>query len=386
MADDGSGSDVSIPSFLMFKHDADKVKAELMANRPVRLEMQWSLPQPGDRVEYDLFSSPTDPVAYHFFKEFKSIAKALGHQASFTPHMYIFDGVRSQCHGMNGQNQCFNLCSNNGRYCAMDPDKDLNKGISGYDVVKESLRRHCVWSNYGEKDGIGEKWWDYVNEFTKHCGNSDYFNDVDCVRDAYKKAKVDGSLIERCMENSGGLDKDGTNSFLEAEIKAQQELGVVIMPTAFVNKVAIRGGMTSANLFQAICAGYEQGTRPHICDRCSQCGDPAGCAKHGGHCSASMGGPTNGSSGVPSGAVSTHSFFGWMILVIGGFSVLGVWYYKKTKEDMRDQVRGILAEYMPLEDSEEGGGVGMKRMHFAGSNPVQNMMNGSSQYSSANGL
>lgn len=78
MADDGSGADVSIPSFLMFKHDADKVKDELKRNQPVRIEMQWSLPQPDDRVEYDLFTSPTDPVTMPLLKEFKHIAKALG--------------------------------------------------------------------------------------------------------------------------------------------------------------------------------------------------------------------------------------------------------------------------------------------------------------------
>ena len=36
MADDGSGRDISIPSFLMFKKDADDVKAELRANHMVR--------------------------------------------------------------------------------------------------------------------------------------------------------------------------------------------------------------------------------------------------------------------------------------------------------------------------------------------------------------
>ena len=39
MADDGSGSDISIPSFLMFKIDADAIKAEVKADRPVQLEM-----------------------------------------------------------------------------------------------------------------------------------------------------------------------------------------------------------------------------------------------------------------------------------------------------------------------------------------------------------
>merc|ERR1711966_283215 len=50
MADDGSGADISIPSFLMFKHDADRVKDELVGNQPVQLEMSWSLPNPDDRV------------------------------------------------------------------------------------------------------------------------------------------------------------------------------------------------------------------------------------------------------------------------------------------------------------------------------------------------
>jgi len=390
MADDGSGADVSIPSMLMFKHDADKLKEEVMGNRPVRIEMQWSLPQPDDRVEYDLFSSPTDPVTHHFLEEFKWIAKALGDRAYFTPHMYVFDGVRSQCHGMNGENQCFNLCSNNGRYCAMDPDKNLDKGVSGFDVVKESLRRHCIWSNYGEKDGVGEKWWDYINEFAKRCGSLDYFNNADCIKDVYKHSKVEEDLIERCMENSGGLDKDQTNSFLEAELKAQTDLGVVIMPTAFVNSVAIRGAMSVSNIFQAICAGYEQGTKPEICTMCSQCGNPVACVRNHGHCTVKMGGVTISGGGAPKGSVSNSSFFGWMVLIIGCFSGVGVWHYRKTKEDMRAQVRNILADYMPLTDSEEGGaggGAGGMQMQHA----VQGMMGMSSQssapqYSSPSGL
>jgi len=354
MADDGSGADVSIPSMLMFKHDADKIKDVLMSNHPVRIEMQWSLPQPDDRVEYDIFSSPTDPVTRNFFHEFKHIARALGKRAYFTPHMFVFDGERSQCHGSSGENQCFNLCSNNGRYCAMDPDKNLNSGVSGFDVVKESLRRQCIWGTYGESDGIGEKWWDYVNSFESKCGNMDYFNNDDCIKDVYKHAKIDAEMIEQCMENSGGLEKDTSNSFLEAELKAQTDLGVVIMPTAFVNRVAIRGAMTSANVFQAICAGYEQGTKPSICDMCSTCGDPVKCVEHGG-CKASFGGPAVAmASGSSGGTVTQSGFFVWMFLVVGCFSAFGVWHYKKTKEDMREQVRGVLAEYMPLEDQEGG--------------------------------
>jgi len=157
MADDGSGTDISIPSFLMFKKDADQVKAQVKANNPVQMEMAWNLPTPDDRVEYDLWTVPSDKVSQDFQKTFKTAAKALGSHAYFSPHMYIYDGVKSRCRGQDGQSMCYNLCTNHGRYCATDPDNDLDKGISGADVVTESLRRMCIWNHYGKEDGIGEK-------------------------------------------------------------------------------------------------------------------------------------------------------------------------------------------------------------------------------------
>jgi len=81
-------------------------------------------------------------------------AKALGKDAYFTPHMYIYDGVKTHCLNNDGENFCYNLCTNNGRYCATDPDNDLDQGISGQDVVKESLRRLCIWAHYGHCDGF----------------------------------------------------------------------------------------------------------------------------------------------------------------------------------------------------------------------------------------
>ena len=53
MADDGSGSDISIPSFLMFKEDVDPIREALKNNELVRIEMTWKIPTPDDRVEFD---------------------------------------------------------------------------------------------------------------------------------------------------------------------------------------------------------------------------------------------------------------------------------------------------------------------------------------------
>merc|ERR1719246_79241 len=132
----------------MFKQDSDVLIANLKENEILQVEMAWSLPAP-DEHDKDFITS------------FKAAAVALGKRAYFTPHQYLYDGVQTNCVDDKGGNQCYNLCTNSGRYCATDPDGDLKRGISGADVVVESLRRLCIWKEYGEEDGIGVQWWDY---------------------------------------------------------------------------------------------------------------------------------------------------------------------------------------------------------------------------------
>ena len=191
-----------------------------------------------------------------------------------------------------------------------------------------------------------EVWWNYIGEFMERCNTPDYFMNEDCVLDCYKHAKVDSGIIDRCMKDSGGLDRDVPNAFLDTEIANQAQRGVVVVPTAFVNTAAIRGSLTVSNVFTAICAGFMQGTAPSICTMCSQCADPVSCIKKKGKCSVHKGEDSS------KGTVSTHTFFTSMLFVIAVFGGLGAWHYKKTREDMREQVRGILAEYMPLEDQD----------------------------------
>jgi len=347
MADDGSGSDISIPAFLMFKHDADRVKDEVMQDNIVQLEMTWALPSPDDRVEYDLWTVPVENISKNFLKEFKVVADALGDRAYFTPHMYIYDGIKSGCMGKDGVNQCYSLCTNNGRYCATDPDDDLDKGISGADVVEESLRRICIWKHYGESDGVGLKWWDYVNEFADKCGSPDFFANADCHADVMRLSGVEENVVTQCMKDSGGLTSDVSNAFLEAELEAQKRRGVVVLPTAFVNTAAIRGALSLNTIFSAICAGYLDGTEPEVCNLCVECPDKLQCATDNA-CS------SNGKAVKSGGGVSVFTFAMSLLSVVSVIGGVGLYYHRKSQNEMRDQVRGILAEYMPLEDQEGG--------------------------------
>lgn len=358
MADDGSGGDISIPAFLMFKKDADAVKAEVRSNHMVQMEMAWKLPSPDDRVEYDLWTVPSDNVSKDFQRNFKEVAVALGDRAYFTPHMYVYDGIKSHCQGADGKNMCFNLCTNNGRYCATDPDNDLEKGTSGADVVTESLRRICIWKQYGEVDGIGVEWWDYVAEFMHRCDTPDFFANPDCIKDAYKHSNIDEGMVDRCMRDSGGLEKDAPNAFLDLEISAQTQRGVVVLPTAFVNTAAIRGSLSVASIFDAICAGFLDGTEPAICNTCVTCPDQTGCIRDKKCAHTSSGG---------GGGIAPHTFFATIFVLCGMFGAAGFYHWKKTKDEMRDQVRGILAEYMPLEDNENDAGSPMDFARRGGS-------------------
>jgi len=351
MANDGSGGDIAIPAMLMSKHDADSIKKEMIENNQnIQLQMGWTMPKPDDRVEYELWSVPSEHVSKDFQKNWKYIAPKFDKHIYFTPRQYIYDGV-TMCRS-EGANLCYNLCTNSGRYCALDPDEDLDSGISGADVVTESLRRICIWEQYGKDDGIGIKYWSYINEFLDKCDTPESFSKLDCVYGVFKSAKIDGDKINKCMSDSGGTIGNKENTLLNTEIKAQVERNVIFLPTFFVNEVALRGSTTSDNVMNAICAGFLDGTAPDICDKCSVCADKVECVKNDGVCSGSSG----YSSGDDSGGISKRIFGFTLLTMCSMFGVIAYIHWKKTREDMRDEVRGILSEYMPLEDGDNEDG------------------------------
>jgi len=337
MADDGSGSDISIPSFLMFKQDADPLREALKNNQAVRVEMAWKLPSTNNAVEYDLFTTPTDQVSRHFQDQFRTAAVALGEHAKFTPHMYIYDGIIAGCQGFDGENECGDMCTNNGRYCATEPDGFY--GITGADIVKESLRRACIWSVYGG-DGVGLEWWTYVEEFLFRCNTADYFSSEDCLKDVYTNSNVDAKQVEECMLDSGGLDDDEANTLLESQLAEREVSGAVIIPSMFVNGATIRGALTFSTIFKAVCAGFEVDKEPKVCKMCANCNDEFHCVTDG-ICK------TGGPDAPPS--VSVPLFGVSLLVIVFFFGCIGAIQYQRSQNQMREQVKGIMAEYMPLD-------------------------------------
>jgi len=365
MADDGSGGDIDISAFLIPKHDADAIKSVMMEDgQSVQVSMSWILPSPDARVEYELWTVPSEHVSKDFQLTWKDVARVFGDHVYFRPREYIYPGERMNCDFEVNREVCNSLCTNNRRYCAMDPEYDIDIGISGADVVRESLRRICIWKHYGESDGIGLTYWDYISAFASRCDSQDFFASKICVSDAMKIAKVDVDVIDRCMRDSGGTEGNNDNVFLSLEIEAQERRGVVILPTMFVNAVALRGALTDNTVISAVCAGFLEGTQPAVCDTCSLCGDKMNCVIDG-HC---KNGPSYAAANNGDG-VTKRSFGFTLLLMSMIFGLGGYIHWKKTREDMRDQVRGVLSEYMPLEGNEKeangGADAGRSPMDFA---------------------
>jgi len=266
LADDGSGGDIAIPSFLMLKQDADRIKQVLKENQNVVVAIDFIQPEKADRVEYELWMSPTDIVSREFILGFKETAEALRGHARFTPRVWIFDGIMSGCQGADGQNECFNLCINNGRYCATDPDDDLDSGLSGADVVIESLHWLCIWDLIGHGDErVGAQWWNYVSNFLDKCGDPDLFTNEECRKEAMADSDIDSELIAQCASEIGGPDEDKENKLLEEQIYLREQQGIISVPTFRVNKSLISGSLTPANALNAICAGFASGSAPRVC-------------------------------------------------------------------------------------------------------------------------
>lgn len=344
MADDGSGSDISIPTFLLFKQDADPIKDVLRSDKPVRVELSFSIPSNQNKVNYELWSTPVDVVSVPIETHFKDAALALGDKAHFSPKMYIYDGMKAGC-SQDGEDECYNLCTNSGRYCAVDPDDDLDHGLSGADVVTESLRRLCVWTIYGESDGIGKEYWDYISEFQFRCvdpNNEDLFKDETCIQDAFSHAGINTEKIKTCMSESGGLEGDVANSVLDQQLKDKDQSGVILIPSLMVNGAPIRGELSFATAFKAICSGFSKGSEPSVCDKCATCNDEAACVKHG-SCTSGF------SMSSSAGGVSLSAFTGTIIVLVSASVAMGYIQHQRQQRLMRDQVRGILAVSLPVD-------------------------------------
>lgn len=332
VADDGSGHDVSIPSVMMHKADAQPIKDALAKKEPVVAELAWHWPKHEHNATIEYWYTPNSLTSAEFLGNFSTVIKALGDRLIFKPHHHILDGADMACHGKaeKKEDPCYNLCTNNGRYCAIG-----HHGVAGKDVVIESLRRMCV-----EKHYPGEPWWAYLlNHFTQNCmeeHDEEYFANEDCLKDAYSHASIDKTTIDTCMKDSGDITSDSTNSMLEDAMKSVEEYGAFESPTVLVNGAPLNWmPITPKTVFEVYCHAFAYGHAPHACYQCEYCGDPVACmSRDPMECHTDDGKEPEESQGDKKGSSRGRKgrHWGWFFIFccLGGAG--GYVYYKKRME------------------------------------------------------
>ena len=254
MADDGSGGDISIPGFLLYKDDATPlVQAIVDKHQSILMKIRWHKPQ-SDSVHFGLWMDILDDYSKKLFQDIGPIVNALGDRGTFFPHYMLHNGTRTNCGGAggsgSGNNQsapqlCENMCTNNGRYCY--PTHRRN----GTAVVMEILRRACIWKHHGPTKGdIGAKWWQYVLYFGEKCG--DTFTNENCMHEALKHAEIPKNEVENCIIDSGDPTGDDPNTLLDAALRSQIEYGIVTAPRLWASHRALDDPTADA-LLAAIC-------------------------------------------------------------------------------------------------------------------------------------
>ncbi|CAE6029973.1 unnamed protein product [Arabidopsis arenosa] len=262
---------IKIPSALILRSFGDSLKNALKRGEEVILKIDWSesIPNPDDRVEYELWANTNDECGVHcdkqidFIKNFKGTAQILekGGYTLFRPHYIAWFCPKE----MLLSKQCKTQCINQGRYCAPDPKQDFEDGYNGKDVVYENLRQLCVHKVAKEKN-TSWVWWDYVTDFNIRCSMKEKKYSRECAETVVESLGLSLEKIKKCI---GDPDADVENEVLKAEQAfqlGQEHRGVVtIFPTLMINNAQYRGKLERTAVLKAICSGFKERTEPSIC-------------------------------------------------------------------------------------------------------------------------
>ena len=350
LVNDGSGSDISIPSFLVVRSLAHDLKEQLSKNnQPVLMELIWGLKQDVGNsdtlpVYYQLWTTAHDPlVDLETYVNLRVVTSAFKDKAHFAPRYSLIDGSRFGCNKEpDTSGPCDHLCTNHGRYCTTHA-----QDLSGNAIVKETLRRLCLWKHYGENDQI-DVWWDYVLFHKENCHDPHQFADEDCLKQSFAHAKADQQAIDECMADSGDVDQDVPNGMLDDMLNRQKQSSVVSLPAITLNQKVLDHTSTWS-LFESICMEYwtsKSPSIPDVCVTCASCPNVIGCLENG-HCvdfSNAQRHPED--SGGDKKKKKRHGwtvFWSLAVCMIAG----GAWYYHKRRDEFGDR-SGLMQGYLQL--------------------------------------
>ena len=135
MGDDGTGSGIRIPAMLIGKSNGKILKDfAVTSDTEATLQAEFSLDNPHNYSEVELWYSSNNVEALDFIKEFDRYRHELGTYMYFKPKV-----VTWACPGCDRdfmRDECFGA----GKYCAPNHSKNTDEYALGKDIILEDLR------------------------------------------------------------------------------------------------------------------------------------------------------------------------------------------------------------------------------------------------------
>ena len=201
LSDEGFGYDITIPAILISQSDG-RVLANYYMNhannhqeiKDIRLEVKFENENLDNTVKYDVWYSPDQENAYTFFKDFRSLQKALGDNAILGVHYFTYPHYNYD----PAKKVKVKNCMGSGFYCYRPGKVGVSDGV---DVIRESIRQRCVYNfAYENKDKKRrDLFWKYINNFYDKCIIERTLN-IPCSDKILKKIGIPLDYIHKCYE------------------------------------------------------------------------------------------------------------------------------------------------------------------------------------------
>ena len=258
MSDDGTGAGIRIPSLLIPQKEGQILKDFYILQSPgpfseshlISLNVEFVMKHPGDYVKASMWYTSSDDKSLDFIKNMGEYLKPIVKEMDFKPKF-----VTWTCEGCDADFKKEN-CLSNGKYCALQ--SDMSNQISGSEIIMEDLRQYCLYKALNQKNK-NEKFFDYIDFVHEMCHSR---IDEKCSKLGVKKIGFEQKWVDNCVkdsfENRGNVEysKD-ENNYLKEMATEWHNYGTHMYPSVVVNDVTFRGQLNPDNVFEAICAGFE---------------------------------------------------------------------------------------------------------------------------------
>jgi len=273
LADDGQGSDISIPAVLIGSTDGNKL-IDYYKNNPhdkahrIRLEIHFLLEKSDNTVKYDIWFTPDQENVYSFLKDFERYQKLLGDTAILGMHYVTYPYFSYN----PNSNSPVEDCLGGGLYCVR-PGNTITDGSL---IALESIKQKCIYKyTYENKEKINGKqyFWDYMIKFYEKCIYQQEIYDKLCSENIISLVGIQKNVIDQCITDSFIGTSTGTlnqntikilkNKILDEEYETRKNNYITRVPSLTINGRLYDGSWRPEYIFDALCASLNK--KPKVC-------------------------------------------------------------------------------------------------------------------------